>query len=93
MSTEYAQPVYVSLDDSEMLSLDEKAAIEMADSLILLINKIIGAAGTEVDEGILDQGLVDRLEIRHHIIIIQRMIMANAAARAYPGIYRKLGVA
>jgi hypothetical protein len=89
MSTEYVQPVYISLDDSEMLSSVEKSAIELTEKLSFLVNNIIGPEAV----GQLDDALLDRLEIRHHIIIIQRMIMANAAARAYPGKYRKLGEA
>jgi uncharacterized protein YihD (DUF1040 family) len=33
----------------------------------------------------------DLNEIVHHIHILQRYVMSNAAARAYPGLFRGLG--
>lgn len=35
--------------------------------------------------------LLDRDEIIHHIHILQRYVLSNAAARAYPGEYRAIG--
>jgi predicted sugar kinase len=72
-------------EEDELLTSYEKLALEVSGHLAnLILNKIIPhpvAMGTEND----------LYEVLAHIHGIQRYIMSNAAARAYPEMYRVLG--
>lgn len=66
----------------ELLTEDEKRAIELAGECASLIFKIIKEnGGFEHDAD----------EICTAVHVLQRFVMSNAAARAYPGKYRMLG--
>lgn len=63
----------------------EQTAIDDAGRLATFIeNEIISDGATRAD---------DIRELEFYVHGIQHMIMAQAAARAYPGTYRKLGEA
>lgn len=67
----------------ELLTPAEHRALEMAGQLFSLIaDKVIRSERT---------GPGDERELLHHIHAIQHMVMAQAAARAYPDRYRLLG--
>jgi hypothetical protein len=67
---------------SDLLTPAEREAVATAAALANQVYAIIGDGGAE--EG-------DLAEAVHHIHAIQRMILAQAAARAYPDLYRLLG--
>jgi hypothetical protein len=67
---------------TEYLTKDEIKAINLAGELAGLLLRIIGDGMTRTS---------DTTEAIEHIHVLQRMVMANAAARAYPGMFRLLG--
>lgn len=67
---------------SALLTDDEHEVIEMAGALWKKLNELL-------EHGAGWQG--DRLELIGHVHAIQHAVMANAAARAYPELYRVLG--
>jgi hypothetical protein len=69
---------------SEMLTPAEHAALDMTRMLAGAVAPILGG-GPEMQH--------DWNEFVQHLHAIQHMIMAQAAARAYPGMYRLLGEA
>lgn len=66
-----------------LLTKDEHRAIWMAGELAALVNTIIGD-GPNADD--------DRREMFAAIHVIQRAVGFNAVARAYPLLYRRMGV-
>ena len=66
----------------EMLTPDEHRAVELGGDLWNLLSRIVG-------DGLSRDG--DLLELATHIHAIQQAVMSNAAARAYPELYRPLG--
>jgi hypothetical protein len=66
----------------ELLSAREKHIIHMAAELWNSLCKVVGTGPSR--EG-------DLRELSAHIHAIQQAVMSNAAARAYPGLYRALG--
>ena len=71
-----------SQERTDLLTSDEHAAIALAGQLATLLSMIIG-------DGTAREG--DMQEAVHHIHALQAMILAQAAARAYPSRYRLLG--
>ncbi len=65
----------------EVLTDDEKEALRLTGDLGNLLRRIIQGP----------QGMKDWDEAAGHLHVLQRMIGAQAAARAYPGSYRLLG--
>jgi hypothetical protein len=65
-----------------LLTEDEMAALDLLKDLTQLCTSII-APGRELE--------ADHSELVLHVHAIQRMIMAQAAARAYPQKFRLLG--
>lgn len=65
-----------------MLTRDEHEAIKMTVELWNQLNKIVGNGDSR--DG-------DMREFSLHIHAIQRMILAQSAAREYPTLYRLLG--
>jgi hypothetical protein len=70
-----------------MLSDDEHLAMEMTAQLANLLYRIVHQGD---DPMVMTQ---DWAELAHDIHHIQNTIMAQAAAREYPGLYRTLGSA
>lgn len=68
--------------DAGLLTPDEHKAIDQAAELNTLIQKIIGSGPNSKS---------DKQEMELYIHLIQNMIMSQAAARAYPKMYRLLG--
>ena len=68
---------------ADLLTSDEREAVRQAGLLHQLISKRIIAHGPSRDG--------DITELTTAIHAIQRMVMGQAAARAYPGQYRLLG--
>lgn len=66
----------------ELLTDDEKRALELTGELANLFSRIIGSEPS---------GVGDTNEMVGHIHVLQRMLMSQAAARAYPEEYRLLG--
>jgi hypothetical protein len=66
----------------ELLTTTEQRALEVTAELTNLLNSIIGDGPTREQ---------DLSEMCLHVHYIQHAIMAQAAARAYPDLYRKLG--
>ncbi len=66
----------------ELLTEDEHHALAVTAELTLLFARIIGGGPTRVG---------DINEVVEHIHVLQRMLMGQAAARAYPTLYRLLG--
>lgn len=66
----------------ELLTADEHRAVEMAGELYNLLCTITGRGETRE---------ADLNELVHHIHAIQRAVLKQAAARAYPDRYRLLG--
>lgn len=67
----------------ELLTLDERETI--AD---------LGQIATRISQKIIGHGPTrdhDVAEMVHHIHILQQLVMAQAASRAYPELYRLLG--
>lgn len=69
-------------EHDQLLSEDEHRAIEMAGELGALLRQIIGDGPTAA---------ADWNEFAAPIHVIQRDVMKQAAARAYPDRYRLLG--
>lgn len=67
----------------ELLTEDEKTAINLAGELANLCHRIVVKGGHTREQ--------DLTELITPIHLIQRTIMSNAAARAYPGEFRRLG--
>lgn len=65
-----------------LLTEDEKLAVKMAGELWNLLCKIVGSGETRSND-------LDELIAPIHLI--QRYVMSNAAARAYPNQLRSLG--
>lgn len=65
-----------------LLTDDEHRAVEVLGEVVLLLADIVGANRTRA---------ADLAEAYHHVHALQNMILAQAAARAYPGRYRLLG--
>ena len=68
----------------ELLTEKERQALEVTADLTNLLNEIIGDGPTRSQ---------DLSEMCLHVHYIQHAIMAQAAARAYPDLYRTLGEA
>ena len=66
----------------ELLTPDEHLAMETSAELANLVRKIIGD-GPEAD--------LDWAEAMYRIHAVEQMILAQAAARAFPDLYRPLG--
>lgn len=75
-------PALVFVD--ELLTPTEHAALNLTGQLANLISDIIG-------HGMSPEARGDQLELTIHIHAIQNAILAQAAARAYPGHFRLLG--
>ncbi|MGH3475424.1 MAG: hypothetical protein ACRDQD_01150 [Nocardioidaceae bacterium] len=69
-------------DTTPRLTETEHEALAATGDLYLLLLKVVGTGPTR------DQDLV---YLGVHIEAIQRTVMAQAAARSYPGTYRLLG--
>ena len=67
---------------TELLTPTELQAIQHTAALANLLHTIIGDDSTREH---------DMNELVHHIHVIQRYIMSQAAARAYPDTFRLLG--
>lgn len=67
----------------ELLTQDEHRAMELTAELWNLLNRQVIASGPSHDG--------DCAELCGHVHAIQRMVLAQAAARAYPDRYRLLG--
>jgi len=72
------------LAEGELLTEDEHEAIRLSGQLWNLLNRIVKAGGGEAQDG-------DIRELIQPIHQIQRAVLCNAAARAYPDRYRPLG--
>jgi hypothetical protein len=70
------------LPNVELLSESEKEAIAKAGELATLCFRIVDFGPNRTN---------DLNEIIIHVHAIQHAIMAQAAARAYPDVYRRLG--
>ncbi len=68
--------------DLGLLTEDEQLAINQAGALWKILRKITANRSTRTN---------DLNELAFHIHAIQRAVMAQAAARAYPNEYRLLG--
>ena len=68
--------------DSELLTQLEKDTAVMLGQVHMNMCQIVAEGSTRMD---------DLTESCHHIHILQRMIMSQAAARAYPNHFRLLG--
>jgi hypothetical protein len=66
----------------DLLTTDEHSAIDLAAQLAGLLQKIIGDGPNRAN---------DIAEAELYIHGLQNMIMSQAAARAYPDLYRQLG--
>lgn len=66
----------------ELLTADEHYALALSGELASICNKIIGDG---------PQAAHDWAEMAVHIHGVQHMLMRQAAARAYPDLYRLLG--
>lgn len=67
---------------SDLLTEDEHAAMRLAADLRNAVARVVGHASTRAS---------DLREITDHIHAIQAMVLSQAAARAYPHLYRLLG--
>jgi hypothetical protein len=67
----------------DLLTADERAAVQMAGHLYTFIAQRIMTDGPNMDG--------DLAELRGATHLIQRAVLANAAARAFPTEIRKLG--
>lgn len=74
--------ITVEVKKEELLTEDEHLAIVYLGQVANLMPKIIGNGRTKTQ---------DSMEMAQRIHGIQHMIMAQAAARAYPHLYRRLG--
>lgn len=72
----------VATQPAEALTADEHAAVDRAGELYTLLERVVGDGPTRDD---------DLREFRTSIHHIQRAVMAQAAARAYPTRGRLLG--
>lgn len=68
-------------EDDSLLTTQEMSVIEACSELTEKVRAIMPE----------DVGVVSLLEVTTHIFAIQRLVMSNAAARAYPKMYRLLG--
>ena len=68
--------------DSELLTQLEKETAVMLGQVHMNMCRIVADGPTRMD---------DLTESCHHIHVLQRMIMSQAAARAYPDQFRLLG--
>lgn len=66
----------------ELLTDDEKRALELTGELENLFGRIVGNGSSRS---------FDLNEVCGHIHVLQHMLMAQAAARRYPTEYRLLG--
>lgn len=71
----------VATDDAGCLSEAEKHALHVANLLEMALYAL--TAGPAEAE--------DRAEVRVHVHALQNMVLAQAAARAYPDLHRLLG--
>jgi hypothetical protein len=67
---------------TDLLTVDERAAL---DTTVALVNQFSSLLGDEASAP------GDYREFVHHVHAIQNMILAQAAARAYPDRYRLMG--
>lgn len=67
---------------AELLTPDEHLALTQAAELVDTLSRVIGNGLTRTD---------DIYELMFPIHAIQHAVMSQAAARAYPGLYRLLG--
>lgn len=67
---------------AELLTPNERHAVALAGQLAEVLAQIVGTSRTSVD---------DLNELLAHVHVIQNAVLAQAAARAYPGQYRRLG--
>lgn len=73
---------YLEGDPNGLLSKTERQALEVSGALASLLAKVVDHGETRPE---------DLNELLGHIHCIQHAIMAQAAARAYPQDYRRLG--
>jgi hypothetical protein len=71
------------LTPDDLLTADEHEAVRMAGRLYTFIAERVVADGPTKDD--------DLAELRAVVHVIQRAVLANAAARAFPTEIRKLG--
>lgn len=69
-------------DEPGPLTAEELAAMTLTADLTRAFDRIIGAGPSAAG---------DRAEVVHHVHALQNMILAQAAARCYPGRFRLLG--
>lgn len=69
-------------EDDDLLSEDEHYAMGLTGELADVLGRIVGQGCTRE---------ADLAEACSHIHVIQHMVLAQAAARAYPDQYRLLG--
>ncbi len=67
------------------MELITEAEAALVSDLGKLVNRFRDVVGKT------DQHDYDMNEVIHHIHVLQRYVLSNAAARAYPGQYRALG--
>lgn len=65
-----------------LLTGDEHRAVQQAADLWNTLNTVVAAGDTRQ---------ADLIELSHHIHAIQNAVLAQAAARAHPDLYRPLG--
>lgn len=65
-----------------LLTDDEHRAVDLLGQVADLMGRIVG-------HDLSRQG--DMAEVGAHVHVLQRMVLAQAAARAYPDRYRRLG--
>lgn len=71
--------------DPDLLTPDEHRAVELAGELWNQLCKVVGdSADAETQHA-------DLRELIVHVHAIQHAVMSQAAARAYPDLYRRLG--
>lgn len=67
---------------AELLTTDERRAVELLADLSRLFGRIVGDGSTRQD---------DLYELTASIHVLQNAVLAQSAARAYPELYRLLG--
>lgn len=70
------------MSGSPLLTIDEHRAVELLGELWNLSCRIVGNGPSRQ---------ADMSEIAQHIHVMQQSILSQAAARAYPELYRLLG--
>ena len=65
------------------------ALTEMEHEAVTLLGRLAGLMGAIIGDE--QEAYFDRIEMVHHVHVLQRMVLAQAAARAYPDRYRLMG--